>query len=69
MRMQGCRYRGSQIIVQVVDTCATCGPTDINIPYNTFQTNLASPSKGNLGILYQQVCSDRVLLGKLRPLC
>ena len=55
MCLQGCSKQGSQVIVQVADSCETCGTTTLNIPYKTFENYLGPPSSGNLGILYQQV--------------
>ena len=53
--MQGCATHGSQVILQVVDTCLTCTPTQLNLPYLTFQQHLAEPTN-NLMVSWQQVC-------------
>lgn len=42
-------------IVQVVDSCDHCTPTQINVHYLTFSRFIANPSLGNVSVKWQQV--------------
>ena len=69
--VQSCTRKGSQILLQVVDTCDTCSATQLNLPYLTYEQYLGTPTD-NLMVSWQQVhlhTEDKLTLGTSRSAC
>ncbi len=53
-----CPADAQMAVVQVVDSCAHCSPTQVNLHYLTFSRFIANPSLGNVSVVWQQVMYD-----------